>query len=123
MWPAASVNARISPVSLFDMSGHPTLDKDRKQKAMPASMWLDKNKSVEQMTWSPGEPMLIPNRLISDGGWIERMGVSCFNLYRPPVPQQGNPSEAGPWLAHVSNVFPDDAGHIIKWLAQRVQRP
>jgi hypothetical protein len=115
MWPAASVNARISPVFLFDKEG--------KQKTMPASMWLDKNKSVEQMTWAPGEPMLIPDHLISDGGWIERMGVSCFNLYRPPVPQQGNPAEAGPWLAHVSNVFPDDAEHIIKWLAHRVQRP
>ena len=59
MWPAASVNARISPVSLFDKSGQPALDKDGKQKTMPASMWLDKNKSVEQMTWAPGEPMLI----------------------------------------------------------------
>jgi hypothetical protein len=38
MWPAASVNARILPVSLFDKSGQPALDKDGKQKTMPASM-------------------------------------------------------------------------------------
>jgi hypothetical protein len=43
------------------------------------------NKPVEQMTWTPGESMLIQNRLISDGGWIERKGATCFNLYRPPV--------------------------------------
>jgi Family of unknown function (DUF5906) len=123
MWPAASVNARISPVSLFDKNGEPALDKEGKQKTMPASMWLDKNKSAEQMTWAPGEPMLIANRLISDGGWIERMGVTRFNLYRPPTIELGTEAEAGPWLAHISNVFPDDAEHIIKWLAHRVQRP
>jgi hypothetical protein len=115
MWPAASVNARISPVSFFDKEG--------KQKTMSASMWLDKNKPVEQMTWAPGEPMLIPNRLISDGGWIKRMGVTCFNLYRPPLLQQGNPDESGPWLTHVNNIFPNDSAHVIKWLAHRVQRP
>jgi hypothetical protein len=49
--------------------------------------------------------------------------MTCFNLYRPPVLQHGNPADVGPWLAHVTNVFPDDAEHIIKWLAQRVQRP
>ena len=28
-------------------------------KPMPASAWLDRNHPVEQMTWCPGEPMLI----------------------------------------------------------------
>jgi hypothetical protein len=32
------------------------------------------------MTWAPGEPMLIPGRLVSNGGWIKRNGVTCFNL-------------------------------------------
>jgi hypothetical protein len=72
MWPAASVNARIFPVPLFDKDGNPSLSKDGTQKTIPASAWLDKHKPVEQMTWAPGEPMLIPNRLISDGGWIDR---------------------------------------------------
>ena len=66
MWPAASVNARIPPVS------------GNGPKPVPASAWLDKHKSVEQMTWAPGEPMLIQNRLISDGGWIERTGVTLL---------------------------------------------
>jgi hypothetical protein len=111
MWPAASVNARIPPIY------------GNGEKPVSASAWLDKNKSVEQMTWAPGLPMLIPDRLISDGGWIDRMGVTCFNLYRPPTIELGNASDASPWLTHVSNVFPDDADHIIKWLAHRVQRP
>ena len=81
------------------------------------------NRPVEQMTWAPGLPMIIRDRLISGGGWIERKGVSCFNLYRPPTIKPGNAAEAGPWLEHVHKVFPDDAEHIIKWLAHRVQRP
>ena len=111
MWPAASVNARIPPIS------------DNGAKPVSASAWLDKNKSVEQMTWAPGEPMLIPNRLISDGGWIDRKGMTCFNLYRPPAIGPGNAAEAGPWLAHADSVFSDQANHVIKWLAHRVQRP
>ena len=75
------------------------------------------------MTWAAGLPMLVHNRLISDGGWIERGGVTCFNLYRPPTMQLGDGSLAGPWLEHVRRVFADEADHIVKWLAQRVQCP
>jgi hypothetical protein len=86
-------------------------------------LWLDQRRPVEQMTWAPGEPMLIANRLISEGGWIERPGVTCFNLYRPPTIKPGTAAKADPWLNHVSKVFGDDADHIVKWLAHRVQRP
>jgi hypothetical protein len=75
------------------------------------------------MTWCPGLPMLIPDRLVVAGGWIERPDVTCFNLYRPPRLKLGNAGEAGPWLEHVSKVFPDDAEHIARWLAYRVQKP
>src|SRR5262245_48328489 len=67
--------------------------------------------------------MLIRNRLVADGGWIERNGVTCFNLYRPPTIKPGDPTKAAPWLDHVRRVFADDAGHIVSWLAQRVQHP
>ena len=40
-------------------------------------------------------PMLIKDRLVFDGGWIERQGVTCFNLYRPPRIELGDASEAG----------------------------
>jgi hypothetical protein len=35
----------------------------------------------------------------------------------------GDKNSAGRWLDHVHRVFPDDAHHIIKWLAHRVQFP
>jgi hypothetical protein len=107
LWPASSVNSRLGPV------------KEDKS----ASAWLDENRPVEQMTWAPGLPMLIRDRLISDGGWIKRPGVSCFNLYRPPTIKLGNPAHAQRWLDHVHKVFGDDDEHIVKWLAYRRQRP
>jgi phage/plasmid primase-like uncharacterized protein len=116
MWPASSVNARIAPIP--DGS-----DNEGKPKRTPASTWLDRHKPVEQMTWAPGLPTLIRNRLIAEGGWIERDGVTTFNLYRPPTIALGNAAEAGRWFDHVVKVFGDNASHVIYWLAHRVQRP
>ncbi len=122
MWPASSVNERVPPVTIVDAAGNPIL-KDGKQQRIPASRWLDRNKPVEQATWAPGEPMLISNELISDGGWIEHDGVTTFNLYRPPAIAQGDPLKAEPWVDHIFRIYPDEANHIIPWFAHRVQRP
>jgi hypothetical protein len=116
LWPSSSVNARVPPIVI----GH---DEDGEPVTIPASVWLDQNRPVEQMTWAPGLPEIIKNRLIIEGGWIERKDVSCFNLYMPPTLVHGDPSKAGPWLSHVRLIYPDDAEHILSWLAHRVQRP
>jgi len=50
--------------------------------------------------------------------------VTCFNLYRPPLIKLGDATKAQSWIDHVHRIFNnDDAAHIIKWLAHRVQRP
>jgi hypothetical protein len=103
MWPASSVNARIPPIGVGEQ-------------AIRASLWIDQNQPVEQMTWVPGLPMIIENRLLSEGGLIEREEVRCFNLYRAPNITPGDANLAGRWVDHVNRVFPDDAQHIIKWL-------
>jgi hypothetical protein len=122
-WPATSVNARVPPVRIFDDNGHPLLDEKGEPVVIKASTWLDQNRPVEQMTWAPGCPMLIKDRLISEGGWIEREDVTSFNLYRPPMLEPGDASKADPWRDHIHKVFGDDAEHIIKWCAQRAQHP
>jgi hypothetical protein len=123
MWPAGSVNARLGTVPLWNADGTPVLNNKMEQVEIPASQWIDKHRPVEQMTWAPGLPALISDRLISEGGWIDRPGVTVFNQYRPPTLQHGDPSEARPWIDHVHKVYPAEADHIIHWFAHRVQHP
>jgi bifunctional DNA primase/polymerase-like protein/uncharacterized protein DUF5906 len=123
MWPASSVNARIAPVPIVDANGKPALDDKGNQKVIAANKWLDQNRPVTQMTWAPGEPLLIENRLISDGGWFDRKGDHCLNIYRPPVIRHGEAAKVGPWLDHVRKIYPADAEHLVRWLAHRVQHP
>jgi hypothetical protein len=110
LWPGASVNARLPPVLVGN------------EEKISATRYLDRTSPVEQMTWAPGEPELIRDRLLDEGGWIERKGVTAYNLFRPAiiVPRQG---DAAPWLEHVTTLYPDDAPHIIRWLSHRLQRP
>jgi Family of unknown function (DUF5906) len=114
LWPKSSVNAYIPPV--VEMIAD-------EEKQIPASSWLDRNQRVEQMTWVPGMPPLVANQLTTNGGWINRDGVCCFNLYRPPVRLVGDAAKAGRWVDHVKKVYGDDADHLIRWFAHRVQRP
>jgi hypothetical protein len=88
-----------------------------------ASTWIDRNNSVEQMTWFPGEPTLIKDKLVVNGGWFEHKNATVFNLYRPANLKLGNPRNAQRWLEHVGKVYPDDATYLIKWFAHRCQHP
>jgi hypothetical protein len=109
-WAGASVNARIRPVKTKD------------GKEITAAAWLDRHRPVEQMTWAPGEPLMIRDRLIAEGGWFARPGCTVFNLYRPPAiaPAAG---DVRPWLDHIRLIYGDDSAHIVLWLAHRVRRP
>jgi Family of unknown function (DUF5906) len=111
LWPASSVNARLAPIVGPD------------GKDIEASDWLDQNQAVEQMTWAPGKSTVIEDQLVANGGWIDRPGCRCFNLYIPPALKPGYADAVGPWLDHVRKIYPENAEHIVKWLAQRVQRP
>ncbi|HEX8525783.1 primase-helicase family protein, partial [Allosphingosinicella sp.] len=122
MWPASSVNARIAPLPLLGPDGEPVVESGQAKK-MTATAWLDREKPVEQMTWAPGEPIILRDRLISEGGWLSHPGCSCFNLYRPPTIANGDPQDVKPWLDLLGKIYPSEALHIIWWLAHRIQRP
>lgn len=122
LWPAKSVNSRVPAQKLLDKRGNP-VKREGEIVYIAASQWLAKERPVEQMTWAPGEPMIVQDRLVSEGGWIKRPNCSCFNLYRPPIVTMGDASRATRWVDHVFKVYPNEANHIIAWLAQRVQRP
>jgi len=122
LWPAVAVNAVVPSIPLFNLDGSPRMSGDD-QVHMVAATWLDKHQGVEQMTWAPGLPMLIRERLISEGGWFGHPGAACFNLYRPPTIKHGDLMKAMPWVDHVKKVYPDDWEHIIHWIAHHVQHP
>lgn len=123
-WPAASVNARIRPVPVVDENGNAVLNGDGEKQSLSASAWLDKHRAVEQMTWAPGEPMLIQDRLVANGGWLERKGVTCLNLYRPSQEITGDASQAGRWREHIRAIYgEDETNHIVRYFAFKVQKP
>jgi phage/plasmid primase-like uncharacterized protein len=110
LWPAESVNARLP---LVDDGGE----------GIKPTLWLDQNAAVEQMTWLPGEPEFIRDRVVAETGFIERKGIIVYNLYRPPPKLSGDASKAQQWRDHLKKLYPDDAGHVEMWFAHNVQRP
>src|SRR5687767_8791340 len=98
LWPAQSVNVRCStprrqdgqPVSKMVPRKGPGGVTMLVPVPMSPSEYLDEYRSVDQMTWAPGEPLLIENRLVSGGGWIERSETKAFNLYRGPTIKHGD---------------------------------
>jgi hypothetical protein len=109
-WPASSVDARLPARG----SGRDSVS---------ASEHLDKTRPIEQMTWAPGLPDIIRDRYVNEGGWIERPGANCFNRYRPPIVEPGDPAGAQPWLDQLYYIYPLDAEHLLDWFAHRVQKP
>jgi hypothetical protein len=110
MWGATGANAKLGDVMVNGVS------------KIKAATWLSQNRGADAMAWCPGEPMLIEGRLLVEGGWIEKPGDVTLNNYRPATiaPCEGDVS---PWLNHIKIIYPDDAAHIVNWLAHRVQRP
>lgn len=110
LWPASSVDGRLP----WPLSG---------QKKIRPSSWLDQNRPVEQMTWDPNEPALIKDRVMQVSGYARHEGAAVFNLYRAPEFGTGDASKAGPWREHLRCVYPEDAAHIEKYLAFKLQYP
>jgi DNA polymerase len=122
-WPNASIDTRLPRQPLLDKNGNPVKNAKGKVMTIPASTWLEQNRSVEAQTWAPGEPELIRNKLAVEGGWVNKTGTTTLNTYRPPVIEAGDATQARRWVEHWHAIYPDDADHAIAWLASRVQHP
>jgi hypothetical protein len=117
LWPGSSVDSRVpgSPTGEVDSRG--------KEKLEPAHSVIARTRCVEQLTWYPGEPQVIEDKLLVNGQWQAQEGSRVYNLYRPAVKREGDPKKAGPWLDLMARLYPDDFGHLVAWFAHRVQRP
>jgi hypothetical protein len=123
LWPASSIDSRLPCQILLYPDGTPVLDANGNPKTIKASQWLDRNRAIEQMTWAPGLPTLIKDKLISEGGWMERPGCKVYNLYRPAPRIASGTDSVDRWLNLVQRLYGDDADHLVSWLAHRAQRP
>jgi hypothetical protein len=125
IWVGAGVDACLPKMQVFTKSGRPKRNKDGDLVYELATKWLDRERGIKQATWCPGQPMLIEDRIVVDGGWIEKKGATTFNWYRPTRIELGDAAKAQPWIDHVRKVLHagNDADHSIKWFAHRVQRP
>jgi Family of unknown function (DUF5906) len=122
-WPAKMIDTIFAPIVPLDAKGHSLHNANNKVEKLRASEWLDRYHRVDQQVWAPGEPEIIVDRALRKTGWRTQTGARCFNLYDPPEIEPGDPTQATPWLELVRKVYPDDADHIIKWLACKVQNP
>lgn len=85
---------------------------------------LDCKKPIHEMAWVPGEETIIRDRIMVEGGWINKPGYNTFNLYiPPPLLPPGDKDDIAPWLDHFKEIFPDDHEHMIRWMAYKVQNP
>ncbi len=116
LWSAKSVNASVPPKVRAGKPGE-------KPKIISATSVLDRERRVEQMTWAPGQPLVVEGKVVRDGGWIDEPNCAVFNRYVPPQDGTGDPARAGSWVDHVKLIYPDEHHHIISWLAHRAQRP
>ena len=111
-WTSTAVNARVMPVKIGGG-----------KKELAANVWLDRNDAVEQRTWAPGEPQVIENKLVAEGGFFAKQGARVFNVYKPPYIIAATSREIGFWRDRLYALWPDEADHIERWLAHRAQRP
>lgn len=106
MWEPEGVNRAFPPINKVKQS---TL--------------IDAECPIHDMTWAPGKPQIIKDAFLDQGGWIRADGARVYNHYRSPAVQGTEPYQAGRWLDLLERVYPDDAEHVVRWFAHRVQRP
>jgi len=111
-WTSTAVNARVMPV---EIGGG--------KKGIAANVWLDRNDAVEQRVWAPGEPQIIEDRLVAEGGFFPKQDARVFNVYKPPLVIATRTRSIRFWRDHLDALWPEQADHVERWLAHRAQRP
>jgi hypothetical protein len=84
---------------------------------------LIKTKGCSQVTWAPGEPRIIEDRVILKGMWRDKRGALTYNNYVPPPEPKGDEFQVGPWTDLGRKLYGEQWDHIEKWFAYRVQHP
>jgi hypothetical protein len=123
LWLNEAVDKRLPRQPLLDANGNPVRDSRGRIKTISPTERLAKERSAERTVWVPGEPEVIRGKLAIDTGWIEKSGATSYNLYLPPNAIPGDAAQATRWVEHWNTLYPNEADHIISWLAHRRQYP
>jgi hypothetical protein len=121
-WPNESVNEWLPRRPKRDARGN-LVRRKGKVVMQPPVGWLLEHRRVAAMSWSPGDPEFIRDRLPVDAGWVHKEGAITCNTYRAPIIRPGNPAGAKRWVDHWHRIYPGEANHCIAYLAFVVQRP
>jgi Family of unknown function (DUF5906)/RepB DNA-primase from phage plasmid len=113
MWTSGSLDKHIGRVKdAMKTEGPGTL----------ASTWLSQHRAVKSMGWAPGEPMIVEDKVLTNEGWLRSPGDITFNRYLAPDIEHVE-GDVSKWLNHIRFIYPNEADHIVRWFAHRVQRP
>jgi hypothetical protein len=124
LWPAASVDERVPWPYKLDKDGIVARDENGDPIRIKPSKWIARNQAIDAMTWIPGEPKIVIDRMPDAGGLVSQLGARVLNTYRPPPERgRGRADGAGPWLDLVRKLYPDDAEDIVTYMAHCLQFP
>ena len=89
---------------------------------MKPAAWLDMFRAVQQMSWQPSHPEIIEGMVSVNGHLQPEPKGRIYNRYRSSDAIASD-ADASPWVNHVRSLYPEDANHIIKYFAYRIQNP
>lgn len=102
--------------NLYAASKQPTTTPEGKTKLLPvATIWRDSinRKHAFSQTFKPG----------AGNTCEDPRGRVCFNKWRPIIRPAGDSSLAQPFVDHIGELFGEDSGRFLDWLAHIEQRP
>jgi hypothetical protein len=89
------------------------------------AMAVERERVCSNITWMPGEPAYIADKIFVDGELEDFPGNNLFNMYKPPRPlsENADPDKAAFWLDLGKHIFGDDLDRLLDCLAFKVQFP
>lgn len=87
---------------------------------------IERDRLVEGSTWLPGHGKIVQDLLVNNTGFFPHPGARLFNTFRPgPVADKNRAHEAGPWIAHIKKLWPEEREHnfFFDYCAHMVQKP
>jgi hypothetical protein len=124
LWSKETINECLPKVAIVTRNGKLKVNAAGSPILIKPASWLMQNRLITDITWVPGLPMLIYDKVVINGvGWIDAPGKVVFNSYIPPEPSDGDPRKAGPWVWLAHKLYGRYARRVIWWFAHRAQLP